>query len=76
MAEVEKLVRVLDRLLDAGNTMVILKHNLDIIAEVDWVIDLGPEGGDRGGRIVAQGTPEAIARVRPALIRAGRWRDF
>ncbi|HSB71281.1 MAG TPA: excinuclease ABC subunit UvrA [Candidatus Methylomirabilis sp.] len=64
MADVEKLVRVLHRLVDAGNTVVIIEHNLDIIAEADWVIDLGPEGGDRGGRIVAQGPPEEIARVR------------
>jgi excinuclease ABC subunit A len=64
MADVEKLVRVLHRLVDAGNTVVIIEHNLDIIAEADWVIDLGPEGGEGGGRIVAQGTPEQIARVR------------
>jgi len=64
MADVEKLIRVLHWLVAAGNTVVITEHNLDIIAEADWVIDLGPEGGDGGGRIVAQGTPEAVARVR------------
>jgi ABC-type multidrug transport system ATPase subunit len=64
MADVEKLVRVLHRLVDAGNTVVIIEHNLDVIAEADWVIDLGPGGGEAGGRIVAQGTPEEIARVR------------
>ncbi len=64
MADVEKLVRVLHRLVDAGNTVVIIEHNLDVIAEADWIIDLGPEGGDGGGRIVAQGPPEEIARVR------------
>ena len=62
MADVEKLIRVLHRLVDAGNTVVVIEHNLDIIADADWIIDLGPEGGDAGGRIVAQGTPEAMAR--------------
>ncbi|WP_305041874.1 excinuclease ABC subunit UvrA [Geoalkalibacter sp.] len=64
MADVEKLIRVLHRLVSAGNTVVVIEHNLDIIAEADWIIDLGPEGGDGGGRIVAQGTPEQVARVR------------
>jgi excinuclease ABC subunit A len=64
MADVEKLVRVLHRLVDAGNTVVIIEHNLDIIAEADWVIDLGTEGGDGGGRVTAQGTPEQVAAVR------------
>jgi excinuclease ABC subunit A len=64
MADVEKLIRVLHRLVAAGNTVVIIEHNLDVIAEADWVIDLGPEGGDRGGRVVAEGPPEAVARVR------------
>jgi excinuclease ABC subunit A len=61
MADVEKLIRVLQRLVDAGNTVVIIEHNLDIIAEADWIIDLGPEGGSKGGRIVAKGTPEDVA---------------
>jgi len=61
MADVEKLARVLHRLVDAGNTVVVIEHNLDVIAEADWIIDLGPEGGDAGGRIVAMGTPEAVA---------------
>jgi excinuclease ABC subunit A len=63
MADVEKLIRVLHRLVEAGNSVVIIEHNLDVIAEADWVIDLGPEGGASGGRIVAQGPPEAVARV-------------
>ena len=62
MADVEKLIHVLHRLVDNGNTVVIVEHNLDIIAEADWLIDLGPEGGDGGGRIMAEGTPEQVAR--------------
>ncbi|MEK7875837.1 MAG: excinuclease ABC subunit A, partial [Pseudomonadota bacterium] len=64
MADVEKLIRVLHRLVDAGNTVVVIEHNLDIIADADWVIDLGPEGGDAGGRIVVQGAPSAIIKDR------------
>ncbi|HUV07088.1 MAG TPA: excinuclease ABC subunit A, partial [Spirochaetia bacterium] len=64
MADVEKLIRVLHRLVDSGNTVVIIEHNLDIIAEADWIIDLGPEGGENGGEIVAQGPPESVARIR------------
>ena len=62
MADVEKLIRVLHRLVDAGNTVVVVEHNLDIIAEADWLIDLGPEGGDAGGKAVYQGPPEKAAR--------------
>jgi excinuclease ABC subunit A len=64
MADVEKLLRVLHRLVDAGNTVVVIEHNLDIWAEADWMVDLGPEGGEGGGRVVAQGTPEEIATVK------------
>jgi len=64
MADVEKLIRVLHRLVDAGNTVVIVEHNLDVIAEADWIIDLGPEGGEGGGRVVAEGAPSQVARVR------------
>ncbi len=64
MADVEKLIHVLHRLVAAGNTAVVVEHNLDVMAEADWIIDLGPEAGAGGGRIVAQGPPAAIARRR------------
>ena len=60
--DIEMLLKVLHRLRDHGNTVVVIEHNLDVIKTADWVVDLGPEGGDGGGRIVAQGTPEEIAR--------------
>jgi excinuclease ABC subunit A len=61
-ADVERLLDVLQRLVDGGNTVVVIEHNLDIIKSADWIIDLGPEGGDRGGLVIAEGTPETIAR--------------
>jgi excinuclease ABC subunit A len=60
MADVEKLIRVLHRLVDAGNTVVVIEHNLDVMADADWIVDLGPEGGDAGGRVVAQAAPEVL----------------
>ncbi len=59
--DVEKLIRVLNKLVEKGNTVVVIEHNLDVIKNADWIIDLGPEGGERGGQIVATGTPEQIA---------------
>ena len=61
--DVKKLLHVLDRLVDAGNTVIVIEHNLDVVKCADWVADLGPEGGDEGGRVVAEGTPEDVARV-------------
>ena len=61
--DVEHLLRVLHRLRDHGNTVVVIEHNLDVIKTADWIIDLGPEGGDQGGEIVSEGTPEDLARV-------------
>jgi excinuclease ABC subunit A len=61
--DIKRLLRVLERLVEGGNTVVVIEHNLDVIKTADWVIDLGPEGGDAGGRIVATGTPELVAAV-------------
>jgi len=61
-ADVQRLLDVLDRLVEAGNTVVVIEHNLDVIKNADWIIDLGPEGGDRGGEIVAEGSPKEIAK--------------
>ena len=62
--DVAKLLEVLHELADAGNTVVVIEHNLEVIKTADWVIDMGPEGGDGGGRIVAEGTPEDVAKVK------------
>jgi excinuclease ABC subunit A len=79
--DVRKLLEVLQELVEAGNTVVVIEHNLDVIKCADWIVDLGPEGGDGGGRVVAAGTPEAVAEVeeshtgrylRPMLVKAGR----
>jgi excinuclease ABC subunit A len=62
--DVRRLLTVLDRLVDAGNTVLVIEHNLDVIKCADWVVDMGPEGGDEGGRVIAEGTPEEVARVK------------
>ncbi|MBV6392692.1 MAG: UvrABC system protein A [Anaerolineales bacterium] len=63
-ADVHKLIEVMQRLVEAGNSVLIIEHNLDIIKVADWIIDLGPEGGDRGGQLIAEGTPEQVMKVR------------
>ena len=62
-ADIQKLLDVLHRLTDAGNTVIVIEHNLDVISTADWIVDLGPEGGDAGETIVAQGRPEEVAQV-------------
>jgi excinuclease ABC subunit A len=63
MADTARLLSVLQRLVDAGNTVVVVEHNLDLIRAADWIIDLGPEGGEAGGQLIAEGTPEAVAQA-------------
>ena len=62
--DIKRLLKVLQRLVDEGNTVLIIEHNLDVIKNADWLIDLGPEGGDGGGQVVATGTPEEVAQVK------------
>src|SRR5437879_3000050 len=63
-ADIQHLLEVLNRLVESGNTVVVIEHNLDVVRNADWIIDLGPEGGDRGGEVVAAGTPKEVAGVR------------
>ncbi len=65
--DIRQLLQVLHRLRDHGNTIIVIEHNLDVIKTADWIIDLGPEGGDRGGEVIASGTPEQIARIRKSF---------
>ena len=62
-ADIQKLLDVLHRLTDAGNSVIVIEHNLDVIRSADWIVDLGPEGGDEGGQVIAEGTPEEVARL-------------
>lgn len=73
-ADIEKLLIVMNRLVDRGNTVIVIEHNLDIIKCADWVIDLGPEGGEGGGKVVAVGTPEDIARAKDSVTREYLWK--
>ena len=63
-ADIEKLLEVLQRLVDAGNTVLVIEHNLDVIKQADWIVDLGPEGGEAGGEVIATGTPSRSPRSR------------
>ena len=66
-ADVERLLQVLQRLADAGNSIIVIEHNLEVLKSADWVIDLGPGAGDAGGQVIAQGTPEDVAENAQSL---------
>ena len=66
-ADIELLLKVLNRLKEQGNTVVVIEHNLDVIKTADWIVDLGPEGGSDGGEIVAEGTPEAVTKIKKSF---------
>lgn len=69
--DVSRLLQVLHKLVDCGNSMIIIEHNLDVIKNADWIVDLGPEGGDNGGQLLAAGPPEEIAKCAQSW--TGRW---
>ena len=66
-ADVQKLLEVLHMLVDKGNTVIVIEHNLDVIKNSDWIIDLGPEGGENGGTVIGEGTPESIVKNKLSL---------
>jgi excinuclease ABC subunit A len=66
-ADVKRLIQVLNGLVDRANTVIVIEHNLDVIRSCDWLVDLGPDGGDQGGRIIAQGPPTAVAQNSASL---------
>ena len=76
MADVEKLIHVLHRLVDVGNSVVVVEHNLDVMAEADWIIDMGPEAGAGGGKVVVAGPPAIIAQRNAVAHRRGAQRLF
>jgi excinuclease ABC subunit A len=63
MADLEKIHLIINRLVDQGNTVIVIEHNLEVVKEADWVVDLGPEGGDRGGEIIFEGTPQELLKA-------------
>jgi len=74
--DVNILLKVLNKLVDKGNTVVVVEHNLDVIKTADWIVDLGPEGGEKGGKIIAEGTPEEIMKNKKSLTGKFLGREF
>jgi len=67
MSDITHLLVIMNRLVDAGNTVIVIEHNLDIIKNADWIVDMGPEGGNKGGRIIFEGTPEQLVTAKNSL---------
>ena len=70
MSDIAHLLAILDRLVDGGNTVIVIEHNLDVVRNADWIIDLGPEGGSKGGRVIFEGTPKELLGAKQSLTRA------
>jgi excinuclease ABC subunit A len=67
LKDIQKLLEVVNRLVETGNTLIVIEHNLDVIKTADWILDMGPEGGGEGGRVIAVGTPEQVARQKASV---------
>jgi excinuclease UvrABC ATPase subunit len=67
MSDITHLLEIIDRLVDAGNSVIVIEHNLDVIRRADWIIDLGPEGGSKGGEVVFEGSPSDLAKAKKSL---------
>ncbi|MNW64250.1 UvrABC system protein A [compost metagenome] len=67
MSDIGHLLEIMNRLVDAGNTVIVIEHNLDVISQGDWIIDMGPDGGSRGGRVVYEGTPQQIIHAEQSI---------
>ena len=67
MSDIEHLLTIMNRLVDAGNTVIVIEHNVSVIGNADWIIDMGPEGGHKGGRVIFEGTPEALLNASESL---------
>ncbi len=74
MADISLLLAIMNRLVDAGNTVIVIEHNLDVIRNADWIIDMGPEGGSKGGRVIFEGTPQALLAAKVSL--TGRYLNY
>ena len=67
MSDITHLIEIMDRLVDGGNTVIVIEHNLDVISNADWIIDMGPEGGNKGGQVIFEGTPKQLLGAKQSL---------